>query len=157
MSLRTAVPQDRYSRHGALGKAAARCRTDQERGAVPERPARHAEGDARIALVGPNAPEGFQPFCQHPPIPGVQCTQCHSLSRSGNFIFEGGCFDCHQRNDFTGIHTHDPGALEFTKPRTAGAQSGRTIVDDTTAVVVDVRARPDRARLPADSCVELPS
>jgi hypothetical protein len=48
-------------------------------------------------FVGPNPPAGFQPFHQHPPIPGVQCTQCHGLSRSGRFVFKGGCFDCHQR------------------------------------------------------------
>jgi predicted CXXCH cytochrome family protein len=47
-----------------------------------------------------------------PPVPGVQCTQCHSLSRSGRFVFKGGCFDCHQRDQFDGIHTHDPGVLE---------------------------------------------
>jgi len=63
-------------------------------------------------FVGPNPPVGFQLFHQHPPIPGVQCTECHGLSRSGRFIFKGGCFDCHQRNDFAGIHTHDPGVLE---------------------------------------------
>jgi len=63
-------------------------------------------------FVGPNAPPGFQPFHQHPPIAGVQCTQCHGLSRSGRFVFKGGCFDCHQRDDFDKIHTHDPGVLE---------------------------------------------
>jgi predicted CXXCH cytochrome family protein len=63
-------------------------------------------------FVGPNPPAGFQLFHQHPPVPGVQCTQCHSLSRSGRFVFKGGCFDCHQRDQFDGIHTHDPGVLE---------------------------------------------
>jgi predicted CXXCH cytochrome family protein len=63
-------------------------------------------------FVGANAPNGFQPFRQHPPIAGVQCTQCHGLSRSGRFIFKGGCFDCHQRDNFDKIHTHDPGVLE---------------------------------------------
>jgi predicted CXXCH cytochrome family protein len=63
-------------------------------------------------FVGPNSPAGFQPFHQHPPIPGVQCTQCHGLSRSGRFVFKGGCFDCHQRGQFDGFHTHDPGVLE---------------------------------------------
>jgi predicted CXXCH cytochrome family protein len=63
-------------------------------------------------FVGSNPPTGFQPFHQHPPIPGVQCTQCHALSRSGRFVFRGGCFDCHQRDDFVKIHTHDPGVLE---------------------------------------------
>jgi predicted CXXCH cytochrome family protein len=63
-------------------------------------------------FVGPNPPPGFQPFHQHPPIADVQCTQCHGLSRSGRFIFKGGCFDCHQRDNFDKIHTHDPGVLE---------------------------------------------
>jgi predicted CXXCH cytochrome family protein len=63
-------------------------------------------------FVGPSPPAGFQPFHQHPPVPGVQCTQCHGLSRSGRFVFKGGCFDCHQRDSFDQIHTHDPGVLE---------------------------------------------
>ena len=63
-------------------------------------------------FVGPNPPAGFQPFRQHPPVPGVQCTQCHALSRSGRFMFKGGCFDCHQRDGFARSHTHDPGVLE---------------------------------------------
>jgi predicted CXXCH cytochrome family protein len=63
-------------------------------------------------FVGPNPPAAFQPFHQHPPLGGVQCTQCHGLSRSGRFTFKGGCFDCHQRNDFPRIHTHDAGVLE---------------------------------------------
>jgi predicted CXXCH cytochrome family protein len=63
-------------------------------------------------FVGPNPPAGFQPFHQHPPMAGVQCTQCHGLSRSGRFMFKGGCFDCHQRDSFGRIHTHDPGVLE---------------------------------------------
>ena len=63
-------------------------------------------------FVGPNPPADFQPFHQHPPIPGVQCTQCHELNRRGRFVFKGGCFDCHKRDDFSRIHTHDPGVLE---------------------------------------------
>ena len=63
-------------------------------------------------FVGPNPPAGFQPFHQHPPLPGVQCTQCHGLSRSGRFTFKGGCFDCHQRDSFDRVHTHDPEVLE---------------------------------------------
>jgi hypothetical protein len=46
-------------------------------------------------FVGSNPPAGFQTFHQHPPLAGVQCTQCHGLSRSGRFVFKGGCFDCH--------------------------------------------------------------
>jgi predicted CXXCH cytochrome family protein len=63
-------------------------------------------------FVGPNSPAEFQPFHQHPPIPSVQCTQCHGLSRTGRFVFKGGCFDCHQRDGFGNVHTHDPGVLE---------------------------------------------
>ncbi len=63
-------------------------------------------------FVGQNPPAGFQPFHQHPPIPGVQCTQCHELNRRGRFVFKGGCFDCHQKDDFAKVHTHEPGVLE---------------------------------------------
>jgi len=63
-------------------------------------------------FVGPNPPEGFQPFHQHPPIPRVQCTQCHGLNRRGRFVFKGGCFDCHKPDNFAKIHTHDPARLE---------------------------------------------
>ncbi len=63
-------------------------------------------------FVGPNPPAGFQPFHQHPPIPGVQCTQCHGLNRRGRFVFKGGCFDCHKPDNFAKIHTHDPARLE---------------------------------------------
>ncbi|HTM50024.1 MAG TPA: cytochrome c3 family protein [Bryobacteraceae bacterium] len=63
-------------------------------------------------FVGPNAPAPFQPFRQHPPTPGVQCSQCHELNRRGRFVFKGGCFDCHQRDGFAKAHTHEPGTLE---------------------------------------------
>ena len=63
-------------------------------------------------FVGPNPPAGFQPFHQHPPLPGIQCTQCHGLNRRGRLVFQGGCFDCHQRDDFAKIHTHNPDVLE---------------------------------------------
>jgi predicted CXXCH cytochrome family protein len=63
-------------------------------------------------FIGPNPPAGFHPFHQHPPVAGVQCTQCHELSRRGRFRFKGGCFDCHRREEFAGIHSHEPGVLE---------------------------------------------
>jgi predicted CXXCH cytochrome family protein len=63
-------------------------------------------------FVGPNPPAAFQPFHQHPPVPGVQCTQCHELNRRGRFVFKGGCFGCHQQGDFTKIHTHEAAVLE---------------------------------------------
>jgi len=63
-------------------------------------------------FVGPNPPADFQPFHQHPPIPGVQCTQCHELNRRGRFVFKGGCFDCHKHDEFSKIHTHEPSVLE---------------------------------------------
>jgi predicted CXXCH cytochrome family protein len=61
---------------------------------------------------GPNAPADFQAFRQHPPLAGAQCTQCHWLNQRGRFAFRGGCFDCHQRDGFARIHTHDPVVLE---------------------------------------------
>jgi predicted CXXCH cytochrome family protein len=63
-------------------------------------------------FAGLHPPAGFQPFHQHPPLPGVQCTQCHWLNQRGRFAFKGGCFDCHQRDGFARIHTHDPVVLE---------------------------------------------
>lgn len=57
-------------------------------------------------FVGENAPAEFKPFQDHPPVPGVQCTQCHGVSRRGRFRFKGGCFDCHQKEDFTKVHPH---------------------------------------------------
>jgi predicted CXXCH cytochrome family protein len=62
-------------------------------------------------FVGPNPPAGFQPFHQHPPVPGVACTQCHEMSRRGHFRFKGGCFDCHQSAGFARIHSHDANVL----------------------------------------------
>ena len=63
-------------------------------------------------FVGPNAPADFRPFRQYPPIPSVQCTQCHELNVRGRFVFKGGCFDCHQRDGFAKVHTHEPAVLE---------------------------------------------
>ena len=63
-------------------------------------------------FVGPNPPAAFQPFHQHPPIPDVQCTQCHGLNRRGRFVAIGGCFDCHMADDFSKSHTHAPTVLE---------------------------------------------
>jgi predicted CXXCH cytochrome family protein len=63
-------------------------------------------------FAGMNPPAGFQPFRQHPPLSDVQCTQCHGLNKRGRFIFKGGCFDCHQRDGFAKIHTHEPVVLE---------------------------------------------
>lgn len=61
--------------------------------------------------TGKNPPAGLKPFHQHPPVAGVRCTQCHEVSSRGHFRFKGGCFDCHQRNQFAKVHTHDPGVL----------------------------------------------
>jgi predicted CXXCH cytochrome family protein len=61
---------------------------------------------------GPNPPAGFQPFHQHPPVPGIECTQCHAINRHGRFVFKGGCFECHRQADFARIHTHPPSMLE---------------------------------------------
>ena len=78
----------------------------------PERFSRHVEGIAGAAFGGsdvgrrqersadfssaPIPPAGYQAFHQHPPVPGIQCTQCHELNARGRFVFKGGCFDCHQ-------------------------------------------------------------
>lgn len=61
---------------------------------------------------GPNAPAGFAAFHQHPPVPGIVCTQCHEVSSRGRFRFKGGCFDCHKQETFAKIHTHPPAILE---------------------------------------------
>jgi predicted CXXCH cytochrome family protein len=63
-------------------------------------------------FVGSNPPPDFQLFHQHPPLADVLCTQCHSLNRRGRFVATGGCFDCHIRDDFPKIHTHDAVVLE---------------------------------------------
>jgi hypothetical protein len=75
-------------------------------------------GEHRLALIweggrkqirfftGANPPAGFKAFQQHPPLEGVECTQCHSVSRRGRFRFEGGCFDCHVEDNFTKTHPH---------------------------------------------------
>ena len=61
---------------------------------------------------GPNAPTGFAAFVQHPPIAGIQCTQCHELSARGRFRFKGGCFDCHKQETFAKAHTHPATMLQ---------------------------------------------
>jgi predicted CXXCH cytochrome family protein len=63
-------------------------------------------------FAGMNPPPGYQPFRQHPPLSDVQCTQCHGLNKRGRLVFKGGCFDCHQRDGFAKIHTHEPVVLE---------------------------------------------
>jgi predicted CXXCH cytochrome family protein len=55
---------------------------------------------------------GNPTFHTHPPVAGVQCTQCHEVNKRGRFRFKGGCFDCHQQTSFTKIHTHDASRLE---------------------------------------------
>jgi predicted CXXCH cytochrome family protein len=63
-------------------------------------------------FAGPGAPAGFQPFRQHPPGMDTPCTQCHEMSSRGRFRFRtGACFDCHQREGFAKVHTHEPAAL----------------------------------------------
>ena len=57
-------------------------------------------------FVGEGPPSEYKPFSQHPPLGGVECTQCHGVSRRGRFRFKGGCFDCHQKEDFTKVHPH---------------------------------------------------
>jgi predicted CXXCH cytochrome family protein len=51
-------------------------------------------------------------FRQHPPIAGVECTQCHELSRRGRFRFkDDSCFACHQQQGFVKVHSHEPSVL----------------------------------------------
>ena len=56
---------------------------------------------------------GFAPFHEHPPIAGVDCSQCHELTRRGRFHFKGAeaCFTCHQKDAFAKVHTHAPEVL----------------------------------------------
>lgn len=63
-------------------------------------------------FVGDSPPAGYEPFRQHPPLAGVECTQCHKLSARGRFQFKGGCFDCHKQESFAKVHTHPPSMLE---------------------------------------------
>ena len=63
-------------------------------------------------FVGSKPPADFMAFHQHPPVPGVQCTTCHSLNARGRFVFQGGCFTCHQQSGFAKIHTHESTVLE---------------------------------------------
>jgi predicted CXXCH cytochrome family protein len=63
-------------------------------------------------FTGPNAPPEFSTFHEHPPLAGIQCTQCHELSPRGRFRFKGGCFDCHKKDGFAKVHTHDAAVLE---------------------------------------------
>ena len=63
-------------------------------------------------FTGANAPAGFAAFYQHPPVADVACTQCHEVNKRGRFRFKGGCFDCHPREGFVKVHTHDAERLE---------------------------------------------
>jgi predicted CXXCH cytochrome family protein len=62
-------------------------------------------------FVGGNPPESYRRFRTHPPTE-VECTQCHGVSRRGRFRFTGGCFDCHDKEEFGGAHQHEPHELE---------------------------------------------
>jgi predicted CXXCH cytochrome family protein len=71
-------------------------------------------GQQEIRLyTGPQPPPGFSPFHQHPPVAGVDCTQCHELTKRGRFHFKGGeaCFTCHQQEAFAKPHSHTPEVL----------------------------------------------
>ena len=73
-----------------------------------------AEGSQEIRFyTGPQPPAGFVPFKQHPPVAGVECTQCHELTRRGRFHFKGGeaCLSCHQKETFAKVHSHTPEVL----------------------------------------------
>jgi predicted CXXCH cytochrome family protein len=84
-----------------------------------------APGEHKLVLVwddgkqeihfysGPQPPAGFEPFHQHPPLEGIDCTQCHELSQRGRFRFKGGdsCFGCHQKDAFAKVHSHNTDTL----------------------------------------------
>ena len=63
-------------------------------------------------FLGPDPPAGFEPFQMHPPPAGLECEQCHGLSRRGRFRFNGDCFACHTDEQFTGKHPHAKHVLE---------------------------------------------
>ncbi len=63
-------------------------------------------------FVGPNPPAGYDRFRQHPPLADIPCTQCHELSSRGRFRFKtDACFDCHRKDSFAKVHTHQPNVL----------------------------------------------
>jgi predicted CXXCH cytochrome family protein len=62
--------------------------------------------------VGENPPAGFAAFYMHPPPDGIDCAQCHGLSRRGRFRFQGNCFRCHTDAQFTAKHPHPKHVLE---------------------------------------------
>lgn len=80
-------------------------------------------GEHRLALIwkdgrkeitfftGSEVPAGFAAFHPHPPPGDPQCTQCHGLSQRGRFVFKGGCFECHNREPFAKVHTHNAEVL----------------------------------------------
>ena len=84
-----------------------------------------APGEHKLSLVWPGdrqeiefysrtaAAAGFAPFQQHPPLAGVECTQCHEMTKRGRFHFKGGeaCLGCHQKETFAKVHTHTPEVL----------------------------------------------
>ncbi|MCB1022036.1 MAG: hypothetical protein H6509_06105 [Bryobacterales bacterium] len=70
-------------------------------------------GRAQVRVfVGDNPPDGFKPFHTHPPPDGIDCAQCHGLSRRGRFRFQGDCFACHTDEQFTAKHPHAKHVLE---------------------------------------------
>jgi len=60
---------------------------------------------------GPNPPNGFTAFIDHPGALDAPCTQCHEMSQRGRFRFKGGCFGCHQQDTFAKVHTHNETVL----------------------------------------------
>src|SRR5262249_27221520 len=63
--------------------------------------------------TGSQTPSGFAPFRHPPPVAGVDCTQCHELTKRGRFRFKGGesCLGCHQKEAFFKPHSHTPDVL----------------------------------------------
>ena len=63
-------------------------------------------------FVGDNPPSGYAAFRPHPGFEGAACTQCHGVSRRGNFRFNGDCFACHTDEQYTAKHPHPKHQLE---------------------------------------------
>lgn len=59
-------------------------------------------------FCGSQPPAGYALFHEHPPVPGVDCSLCHELTKRGRFHFKGSeaCFTCHQKDTFATVHSH---------------------------------------------------
>jgi predicted CXXCH cytochrome family protein len=56
-------------------------------------------------FVGRDAPAPFVPYRQHPSS-AIECSRCHEAGGEARWRFKGGCFDCHDRDEFPRSHSH---------------------------------------------------